>query len=141
MPRFQKLRKSATAGTLTMEATAENPVESIEQPEISENLVEPIEQPEISEDLLEPQDILAAVKARNTRALDELQKQMDDLSSDFADRAVAIVEAGFNNCFFKASQRIRDLQLTWTSDAGEVLDGTTVNTIALPSSTTDGDIE
>ncbi len=113
----------------------------METSEISENLVDPIEQPEISENLINTQDLLTAVKARNTRALDELQKQMDDLSIDFTDRAVAIVEDGFKNCFFNASQRIRDLQIAWTSDAGGILDGNTIDTIALPGSTTDGAIE
>ena len=108
---------------------------------ISEDLTEPIEQPETSENLIATQDLLAAVKARNTRALEELQQQMDDLSTDFTDRAVAIVEAGFKNCFFNASQKIRDLQISWTSNTGDILDGNTIDTIALPSSTTDGDIE
>ena len=114
-------------------------------PEVSDNLLTPIAIPEVTETPIDEPDFSAAtaqalldtVKARNTRALDELQQQMDDLRDDFVNQSVAIVEAGFKDCFFRASQRIRHLQIDWTTTDGHKL-GTTLETIALPSATTEG---
>lgn len=127
MTKFQK-RSTPTNGGAS----------DIPTPEISENLESEnlIDEPNLSNSTA--QTLLNTVKAKNTRALDELQKQMDELRDDFVDQAVSIVENGFKDCFFRASQRIHRLQLDWITTDGNAL-GETINTIALPSNTTDGD--
>ncbi len=142
MTKLKKAQNPAIAGT-----------SAIPVPEISDNLIAPIEPTtdgelsNLESDLIDEQfeaptsqTLLNTVKARNTRALDELQKQMDHIRDDFVNQAVSIVENGFKDCFFRASQRIHHLQLDWTTTDGNEL-GETINTIALPSSTTDGDTE
>lgn len=141
MTKFQKRQTSTIAGTSAIpipetsatvtpiEPTTDGKLSNLE----SDNL---IDEPDLSESTSET--LLNTVKARNTRALDELQKQMDDLRDDFVNQAVSIVENGFKDCFFRASQRIHHLQLDWTTTDGNEL-GETITTIALPSSTTDGD--
>jgi hypothetical protein len=85
--------------------------------------------------------VLQSAKTIQEAALVELQQQMNDLTTSFSDRAVAIVEEGMKNCFFVASNRIRQIQLPdWIMSDGETLEGV-VSPIALPGSTTDGAIE
>ena len=122
MARFQKLHSPETPGT-----------PAIDEPQADESLDNDSELLNLSS-----QDLIKAVKARNTRALDELQKQMDGLRDDFVNQSVSIVEQGFKDCFFIASQRIRHLQLDWTTTDGNEL-GETIETIAILSATTEGE--
>jgi len=135
----KKRQTSTIAGTSAIPnpETSVTPIEPTTDRELS-NLESDdlIDEPDFSEST--SQALLNAVKARNTKALDELQKKMDELRDDFVDQAVSIVENGFKDCFFRASQRIHHLQLDWTTTDGNEL-GETITTIALPSSSTDGD--
>lgn len=59
----------------------------------------------------EPATLLQAALDRQDQALKQLQQQMNDLSDQFADRAVAIVEQGLKDAQTKAEQRIKALIL------------------------------
>lgn len=141
MARFQKPSNPTIAGTSPLitpiEPTTDGELSNLE----SDNLIdEPTTDDESRFSESTSQALLNTVKARNTRALDELQKQMDHLRDDFVNQAVSIVENGFKDCFFRASQRIHHLQLDWTTTDGNEL-GETINTISLPGTITDGDTE
>lgn len=94
----------------------------------------------ISDELFNPtQSVLQSAKAIQEASLAELRSEMDALTKAFADRAVAIVQEGMKNCFFVASQRIRQINLPdWIMSNGETLEGVVMT---LPGDTTDGDTE
>ena len=83
-------------------------------------------------------NLVQSVKALQNNALDELEKEMDALSDAFTARAVEIVQRGTQQCFLQAARQISQIQIGWTSGIGGVLDGNTIDTIALPGSITDG---
>lgn len=83
-------------------------------------------------------NLVQSVKALQNNALDELEKEMDALSDAFTARAVEIVQRGTQQCFLQAARQISQIQIGWTSDIGGLLDGNTIDTIALPGTITDG---
>lgn len=86
-------------------------------------------------------NLVQSVKALQNNALDELEKEMDALSDAFTARAVEIVQRGTQQCFLQAARQISQIQIGWKSGIGGVLDGNTIDTIALPGTITDGDTE
>lgn len=96
----------------------------------------PTEAPTSSGELfnIETESLLKAARDRQALVLSALQTEMDAMVETFTDRAVSIVEQGFKDCFFRASQRIRDLQFHWSSTNGGELGALneTIETIALP---------
>lgn len=120
-----------------------NPDTFDESIEPTTNRQNPDSEPGMSDELFNStsKSVLESAKTIQDKALSELQTQMNDLTNSFADRAVAIVEEGMRECFFVASNRIRQIQLPdWIMSDGETLEGS-IETIALPGTITDGDTE
>jgi hypothetical protein len=139
MPRTKHCAKSYTPTPVSdMSIEPDTLDESIDPTTDRQN---PDTAPVMSDELFNPKSVLQSAKTIQEAALVELQQQMNDLTTSFSDRAVAIVEEGMRNCFFVASSRIRQIQLPdWIMSDGETLEGV-VSPISLPGSTTDGVIE
>lgn len=119
MPKYEKLK--------AIEPTIDRP--TIDRPDEQQN------------PSAELSDLVQSVKSLQNAALEELEREMESLSDAFTARAVAIVRRGTQQCFLQASQEISRIRFpVWMSSNGDALDGT-INTIALPSSTTDGATE
>lgn len=138
MPRTKHCAKRYNPDPVSsMSIQPDNLDESIEPTTDRQN---PDTAPVMSDSLSNPtsESVLKTAKTLQDAALVDLKRQMDDLQTSFADRAVAIVEEGMRDCFFVASNRIRQIQLQdWIMSDGETLEGV-VSTIALPGSITDG---
>ncbi|OUC16067.1 MAG: hypothetical protein B0A82_03560 [Alkalinema sp. CACIAM 70d] len=84
-------------------------------PQATETPSIPSQEETLAEDTLtpseEPSTLLQAALDRQDQALKQLQQQMNDLSDQFADRAVAIVEQGLRDAQTKAEHRIKALIL------------------------------
>lgn len=84
-------------------------------PQATETPSIPSQEETLTEDTItpseEPSTLLQAAIDRQDQALKQLQQQMTELSDQFADRAVAIVEQGLKDAQTKAEQRIKALIL------------------------------
>ena len=130
MPRYQKRHNPITPGTLNMNTPPTDPIEPT-----TDRLSSDAEQQNPNAEL---SNLVQSVKALQNNALDELQKEMDTLSDAFTARAVEIVQRGTQQCFLQAARQISQIQIGWNSGIGGVLDGNTIDAIALPGSITDG---
>ena len=99
-------------------------LEQSAQSEISEDLTQDpniapmvYDRPEV---IATTSQLLAAARARQETELNDLQKSMDELSQEFANRAESIVRSGLKRSYIQARQRIGAIDLSFF-DNGEEL--------------------
>jgi hypothetical protein len=75
--------------------------------------------------------VVQAALTTSAAHLQQLEEGMDLVSEQFADRAVAIVKSGIQNCYSKASERIAAIEVEDFFAVGEV--ASMFESIALPA--------
>ena len=73
--------------------------------------------------------LLAAARAKQETDLADLQSSMDALSSEFANRAEAIVRSGLQNSYSQARERIGAIDLSFFGN-GDALAPETFNVLS-----------
>lgn len=141
MPKYQKRHNPITPGTSSMNTPPTGPIEPTTVGTASQDGNQSSPTTEEQNPNAELLNLVQSVKALQNNALDELEKEMDALSDAFTARAVEIVQRGTQQCFLQAARQISQIQIGWTSGIGGLLDGNTIDTLALPGSITAGDTE
>ena len=95
-------------------------LEQSAQSEISEDLTQDPNITPLIQPIATYSQLLAAARARQETELNDLQKSMDELSQEFANRAESIVRSGLKSSYIQARQRIGAIDLSFF-DNGEEL--------------------
>ena len=95
-------------------------LEQSAQSEISEDLTQDPNIAPFVQPIATTSQLLAAARARQETELNDLQKSMDALSQEFANRAESIVRSGLKSSYIQARQRIGAIDLSFF-DNGEEL--------------------
>lgn len=95
-------------------------LEQSAQSEISEDLTQDPNIAPFVQPIATTSQLLAAARARQETELNDLQKSMDELSQEFANRAESIVRSGLKSSYIQARQRIGAIDLSFF-DNGEEL--------------------
>jgi len=95
-------------------------LEQSAQSEISEDLTQDPNIAPLVQPIATTSQLLAAARARQETELNDLQKSMDELSQEFANRAESIVRSGLKSSYIQARQRIGAIDLSFF-DNGEEL--------------------
>ena len=95
-------------------------LEQSAQSEISEDLTQDPNIAPFVQPIATTSQLLAAARARQETELNDLQKSMDALSQEFANRAESIVRSGLKSSYIQARERIGAIDLSFF-DNGEEL--------------------
>ena len=88
-------------------------LEQSAQSEISEDLTQAPNITPLNQPIATTSQLLAAARARQETELNDLQKSMDGLSQEFANRAESIVRQGLYRSYSRARQRIGAIDLSF----------------------------
>lgn len=95
-------------------------LEQSAQSEISEDLTQAPNITPLNQPIATTSQLLAAARARQETELNDLQKSMDGLSQEFANRAESIVRSGLKSSYIQARQRIGAIDLSFFDNGDEL---------------------